>query len=154
MCELLHTVRADQTCSSVDPSFGAGLTRAECTETAHNWVFQARRLEVPLSGEPACALRVGRAAGRLDSEQFRSAQKNSGLPQGLAYWLGSKLSVRQEDPVVAGWSLLGGRGKVRHEAARIHYTARRCRHMAAASERAADAEATEHRVLEPDDGLG
>ena len=26
--------------------------------------------------------------------------------------------------------------------------------MAAASERAADAEATDHRVLEPDDGLG
>ena len=24
MCELLHTVRAAQTCSSVDPSFGAG----------------------------------------------------------------------------------------------------------------------------------
>src|SRR5262249_53527157 len=34
--------------------------------------------------------------GTPDSEQFRSAQKNSGLPQGLAHPLGSRLSVRQE----------------------------------------------------------
>jgi hypothetical protein len=36
MCELLHTVSANQTCSSVDPSFGAGPGRAECAETADN----------------------------------------------------------------------------------------------------------------------
>jgi len=43
----------------------------------------------------------------------------------------------------------GVRGKVRHEAARIHHTARRRRRVAASSERAADAETPDHRVLKP-----
>ena len=59
-------------------------------------MFQARRLEVRFGGNPPALSGSGRAAARLDSEQFRSAQKNSGLPQGLAHPLGSRLSVRQE----------------------------------------------------------
>src|SRR5499433_2628367 len=51
----------------------------------------------PLSGgNPPALSGSGRAAARLDSEQFRSAQKISGLPQGLARPFGSRLSVRQE----------------------------------------------------------
>jgi ABC-type uncharacterized transport system substrate-binding protein len=49
-----------------------------------------------LGGTPPALSGSGRAAARLDSEQFRSAQKISGLPQGLARPFGSRLSVRQE----------------------------------------------------------
>src|SRR5262249_54817747 len=53
-------------------------------------------------GNPPSHSGSGRAAARLDSEQLRCVQKNSGLPQGLARPLGSRLSVRQETPRLLG----------------------------------------------------
>jgi hypothetical protein len=96
----------------------------------------------------------GCQAAHLDSKQFRSPQTNSGLPQGPAHpprW--------QAEPCgrpTARGRLLGvtGRAKVRHEAARIHHACRRRGRVAAPGERAADAEAMDHRILEPNDRLG
>jgi hypothetical protein len=66
-------------------------------------VFQARRLEVRFrGGNPPSYSGSGRAAACFDSEQFKCVQKNSGLPQGLARPLGSRLSVRQETPRLLG----------------------------------------------------
>src|SRR5262245_11082061 len=106
MCELLHTVSANQTCSSVDPSFGAGPLALNAQRPPITWcsrtIHCVRRVLInaqigrPLSGQTRLR-RVGVGLrAHLDSEQFRSAQKNSGLPQGLARPLGSRLSVRQE----------------------------------------------------------
>src|SRR5215813_4051246 len=107
----------------------------------------------PLSRGSRFALRVGCTTARLDSEQFRSVQKNSGLPQGLACPLGSRLSVRQE--TLRCWVVTPGRkGKVRREAPRVHYAARQRGLVAARGERTADAEVADHRALEPDEGLG
>src|SRR5262249_13010791 len=85
-----------------DPSLGTGPARAECAETADNWCSRRADWRSAFGGEPACALRVGSCGGRLDSEQFRCVRKNSGLPQGLARPLGSRLSVRQETPRLLG----------------------------------------------------
>src|SRR5262249_4459087 len=90
MCELLHTVSANQTCSSVESLFWGGPARAECTETADNWCFRAfievRRVLIyaqiggPLSGQtPLRCPRVGRARPprfrtiQVSSDQFMSA---------------------------------------------------------------------------------
>src|SRR5262245_59531174 len=106
MCELLHTVSANQTCSSVDPSFGAGPLALNAQRPPITWcsrtIHCVRRVLInaqigrPLSGQTRLR-RVGVGLrAHLDSEQFRSVQKTSGLTQGLARPLGSRLSVRQE----------------------------------------------------------
>src|SRR5262249_60603106 len=84
MCELLHTASANQTCDSTillleQAPLALSALRPPITGVP------GVQIGGPLCGEPACALRVGRAAARLDPEQFRSAQKNSGLPQGHAH---------------------------------------------------------------------
>src|SRR5262244_4400345 len=90
MCELLHTVSANQTCSSVESLFWGGPARAECTETADNWCSRpfielggyslTHRLEVRFQGKPGCAAPgVGPASPprfrtiQVSSDQFRSA---------------------------------------------------------------------------------
>jgi hypothetical protein len=66
-------------------------------------MFQARRLEVRLRGEPAFALRVGscggsgRAAARLDSEHFETFERNQGLS---AFF--TVISCRIVPPVIGG----------------------------------------------------
>src|SRR5215831_2749772 len=85
----------------------------------------------------------GREAAHLDLEQFRTIQV---CPKDLP--------IRS----VAGWACGGptGRGKlhVRSEAAPVHHTGRWRGRVAARGERAADAEAADHRVLESHDGFG
>src|SRR5262249_38263675 len=81
MCELLHTVSANQTCSSVDLFWG-GPARAECTETADNWCSRpfielggyslTHRLEGHFQGKPGCA-----APG--SAREPTSIQNDSGL---------------------------------------------------------------------------
>src|SRR5262245_11106871 len=153
MCELLHTVSANQTCNSTILLLGTRPACAECAETADNWCSTRADWRSAFGGNPPALSGLGHAAARLDSEQFRSAQKNSGLPQGLAHPLGSRLSVRQRP--YGCWVVTPGvRGKVRHEAPRVHCAARQRRRVATRGERAADAEAADHRGPEPDDGFG
>jgi hypothetical protein len=82
MCELLHTVSANQTCSSVDPSFGAGplaLNAQRPPITGVPGAFIAlgghsltHRLEVHFPGKPGCA-----ASG--SGREPTSIQNDSGL---------------------------------------------------------------------------
>src|SRR5262245_53845719 len=84
ICELLQTAIVAQICDSTILLFEQAPLALISLIPPITGVPGAQ-IGGPLCGEPACALRVGRAAARLDSEQFRSAQKNSGLPQGLAH---------------------------------------------------------------------
>src|SRR5215467_849822 len=120
MCELLHTVSANQTCSSVESLFWGGPARAGCTETADNWCSRpfielggyslTHRLEAHFQGKPGCAAPGSGPRVHLDSERFRSPQTNSCLPHGPAHPLGGRLSLRQTHragPAAEG----GARGK-------------------------------------------
>jgi ABC transporter substrate binding protein len=100
MCELLHTASANQTCDSTillweQAPLGLNAQRPPITGVP------GAQIGGPFSGETRLRTQ-GRAAARLDSEQFNCVQKNSGLPQGLARPLGSRLSVRQETPRLLG----------------------------------------------------
>src|SRR5215475_6556456 len=102
MCELLHTASANQTCDSTillweQAPLGLNAQRPPITGVP------GAQIGGPFSGgNPPSHSGLGRAAARLDSEQFKCVQKNSGLPQGPARPLGSRLSVRQETPRLLG----------------------------------------------------
>jgi len=64
MCELLHTVSANQTCSSVDRAGPLALNAQRPPITGVPGV----RLELRFGGNPAALSGSGRAAARLDSE--------------------------------------------------------------------------------------
>src|SRR5262249_43836574 len=152
MCELLHTASANQTCDSTILLLEQAPLALNAQRPPDNWCSSRADWRSASGRTPPLLSGAGRAAARLDSEQFRSAQKNSGPPQGLAHPLGSRLSVPQRP--YGCWVVTPGvRGKVRHEAPRVHCAARQRRRVAARGERAADAEAADHRVPEPDDGF-
>src|SRR5215468_3776836 len=153
MCELLHTASANQTCDSTILLLEQAPLALNAQRPPDNWCSRRADWRSAFGGNPPLLSGLGHAAARLNSEQFRSAQKNSGLPQGLAHPLGSRLSVRQRP--YGCWVVTPGvRGKVRHEAPRVHYAAWRRGRVAARGERTADAEVADHWVLEPEEGLG
>src|SRR5262245_45549605 len=155
MCELLHTVSANQTCNSTILLFGRGPLALNAQRPPITGVPHAQ-IGGPLSAGTRLRSQ-GRSCGgprrfrtiQVCSEKFRPAPR----PCPSARWQAERAAETLRGPA-AGWSLLGVRGKVRHEAPRVHYTARQRGRVAARGERAANAEAANHRVPEPDDGFG
>src|SRR5262249_31137978 len=123
-------------------------------EIADNWCSRRADWSSALGGNPLRSQGVESCGGsprfrtiQVCSEKFRPAPRT--CPS--ARWQAKRAL---ETLRLLRWSLLGVRGKVRHETPQVHYAARQRGRVAARGKRAADAEAADHRVPEPDDGFG